>query len=162
MNKGVRVGVGYDAHRLAPGRPLVLAGVTVPSDKGLAGHSDGDVAMHAMIDALLGAAALGDIGTHFPAEESRYEGADSLGLLAQVRDMLSANGWRVHNLDATIVAEVPKLAPYIEEMRQAIGKCLGTTPGVVSIKATTTDGLGFTGNGEGIAAHAVATIEPIP
>ncbi len=162
MNKGVRVGVGYDAHRLAPGRPLVLGGITVPSDKGLAGHSDGDVAVHAMIDALLGAAGLGDIGTHFPAEESRYQGVNSLRLLSETRDMLSANGWRVHNLDATIVAEVPKLAPYIEEMRRVIGECLGTGPGAVSIKATTTDGLGFTGKGEGIAAHAVATIEPTP
>lgn len=162
MNNGVRVGVGYDAHRLAPDRALVLGGVTVPSEKGLAGHSDGDVAVHAMIDALLGAAALGDIGTHFPAGESRYEGVNSLRLLSETRDILSANGWRVHNLDATIVAEVPKLAPYVKEMCKAIEECLGTGPGAVSIKATTTDGLGFTGKGEGIAAHAVATIEPIP
>ena len=161
MSKGLRVGVGYDAHRLAPDRALVLGGVTVPSEKGLAGHSDGDVAVHAMIDALLGAAGLGDIGTHFPAGEARYEGVNSLRLLSETRDMLSANGWRVHNLDATIVAENPKLAPYIEQMRQAIEECLGTGPGSVSIKATTTDGLGFTGKGEGIAAHAVATIESI-
>ena len=161
MSKGLRVGVGYDAHRLAPDRALVLGGVTIPSEKGLAGHSDGDVAVHAIIDALLGAAALGDIGTHFPAGESRYEGINSLRLLSETRDLLSANGWRVHNLDATIVAEVPKLAPYIEQMRKTIEECLGTGPGTVSIKATTTDGLGFTGKGEGIAAHAVATIEPI-
>jgi 2-C-methyl-D-erythritol 2,4-cyclodiphosphate synthase len=161
MSKGLRVGVGYDAHRLAPGRALVLGGITIPSEKGLAGHSDGDVAVHASIDALLGAAALGDIGTHFPAGESRYEGINSLRLLSETRDLLSANGWRVHNLDATIVAEVPKLAPYIEQMRKTIEECLGTGPGAVSIKATTADGLGFTGKGEGITAHAVATIEPI-
>ena len=161
MSKGLRVGVGYDAHRLAPNRALVLGGITIPSEKGLVGHSDGDVAVHASIDALLGAAALGDIGTHFPAGESRYEGINSLCLLSETRDLLSANGWRVHNLDATIMAEVPKLAPYIEQMRKTIEECLGTGPGAVSIKATTTDGLGFTGKGEGIAAHAVATIEPI-
>lgn len=158
----MRVGIGYDAHKLAVGRPLALGGVIVPSAYGLAGHSDGDVVVHAIMDALLGAAALGDIGAHFPSEDPQYEGASSLSLLARVRDLLAERGWQVHNLDATIVAERPRLAPYIAQMRQAIGKCLGLEPERVSIKATTTDGLGFTGRAEGIGAHAVVSIEPVP
>ena len=156
----MRVGTGLDAHRLVPGRPLVLGGVSIPHEAGLAGHSDGDTAVHAIIDALLGAAALGDIGTHFPSNDPRYEGVSSVSLLAQVNELLTQNGWRVRNVDATIVAERPRLAPHVEQMRNIVGGCLGLGPDQVSIKATTTDGMGFTGNGEGIAAHAVVTIEP--
>ena len=157
----MRAGTGYDAHRLVAGRPLLLGGVTVPYEYGLAGHSDGDVVLHAIIDALLGAAALGDIGSHFPSEDPKYEGVSSLSLLTEVRDLLAASGWHVRNVDATIIAEQPRLAPYIDQMRLTIGKSLGLEPEEVSIKATTTDGLGFTGRGEGIAAHAVASIEPL-
>ncbi len=156
----MRVGTGFDAHRLVPGRPLILGGVSVPHVTGLAGHSDGDAAVHAIIDALLGAAALGDIGTHFPDNDTRYEGVSSLSLLAQVNELLTQNGWRVRNVDATIVAERPRLAPHVEQMRGIVGECLGLGPDKVSIKATTTDGMGFTGNEEGIAAHAAVTIEP--
>ncbi len=156
----MRVGTGFDAHRLVPDRPLVLGGVSIQYEAGLAGHSDGDAAVHAIIDALLGAAALGDIGTHFPDHDPRYEGVSSVSLLAQVNELLTQNGWRVRNVDATIVAERPRLAPHIEQMRGIVGESLGRGPDKVSIKATTTDGLEFTGNGEGIAAHAVVTIEP--
>ena len=154
----MRVGTGYDAHALVEGRPLVLGGVTIPHDRGLAGHSDGDVVAHAVIDALLGAAALGDIGTHFPPDDPRYRDADSLSLLANVARLLRENGWRTANLDATIVAERPRLAQYVSQMRQTVGRSLGLEPDLVSIKATTTDGLGFTGRGEGMAAQAVALI----
>lgn len=157
----MRVGTGFDAHRLVPGRPLVLGGVSIPHESGLAGHSDGDAAVHAIIDALLGAAALGDIGTHFPNDDPRYEGVSSVSLLAQVNELLTQNGWRVRNVDATIVAEHPRLAPHVEQMRGIVGESLGLGSDKISIKATTTDGMGFTGNGEGIAAHAVVTIEPI-
>ena len=156
----MRVGTGYDAHRLAPGRPLVLGGVVVPYQRGLAGHSDGDVAIHAIIDALLGAAALGDIGHHFPSDDPQYKGIGSLFLLARVRELLAAHGWRVVNVDATIVAERPRLAPYIQQMRQAIGASLRVEPELISIKATTTDGMGFAGTEDGIAAQAVVLIEP--
>ena len=156
----MRVGTGFDAHRLVDDRPLVLGGVTIPNETGLAGHSDGDAAVHAIIDALLGAAALGDIGTHFPNDDPRYDGVSSVSLLAQVNELLGQNGWRVRNVDATIVAERPRLAPYVDQMRAIVGDSLGLGPDKVSIKATSTDGMGFTGNGEGIAAHAVVTIEP--
>ena len=157
----MRVGIGYDAHRLVADRPLLLGGVPVPYEYGLAGHSDGDVVVHAIIDALLGAAALGDIGSHFSSDDPQYEGVSSLSLLTKVRDLLVASGWQVRNVDATIITEQPRLAPYMNRMRLAIGKSLGLEPEEVSIKATTTDGLGFTGRGEGIAAHAVASIEPL-
>ena len=157
----MRVGVGFDAHQLVPDRPLVLGGVTIPHDRGLAGHSDGDAAVHAIIDALLGAAALGDIGAYFPSHDPSFEGANSLSLLAKAGDVLAANGWRVHNVDATIIAESPRLASYLDGMRRAIGGSLGIRPEMVSIKATTTDGLGYTGKGKGIAAYAVATVESI-
>ena len=157
----MRVGTGYDVHALVEGRPLVLGGVTVPHDRGLAGSSDGDVVAHAIIDALLGAAALGDIGTHFPSDDPRYTDADSLSLLADVARLLRESGWRVANLDATIVAERPPVASHIPRMRQNIAAALQVAVDSVSIKATTTDGLGLTGRGEGIAAHAVATIEAI-
>ena len=157
----MRVGTGYDAHALVEGRPLVLGGVAVPHDRGLAGHSDGDVVAHAVMDALLGAAALGDIGTHFPPDDPRYRDADSLSLLAEATQLLRESGWQAANLDATIVAERPRLEPHIEEMRNRVSAALGLETGQVSMKATTTDGLGFTGKEEGMAAHAVAAIERI-
>jgi len=155
------VGTGYDAHALVEGRPLILGGVTIPHDRGLAGHSDGDVVAHAVIDALLGAAALGDIGTHFPPDDPRYRDADSLSLLADVAQLLRENGWQVANLDATIVAERPPMATHIPKMRQNIADTLRAAVGSVSIKATTADGLGPTGRGEGIAVHAIVAIETI-
>lgn len=157
----MRVGTGYDAHALVEGRPLVLGGVAIPHDRGLAGHSDGDVVAHAVIDALLGAAALGDIGTHFPSDDPRYTDTNSLSLLADMARLLRESGWRTANLDATIVAERPPMASHIPRMRQNIAAALEVAVDSVSIKATTTDGLGLTGRGEGIAAHAVVAIEAI-
>lgn len=157
----MRAGIGYDAHRLVEGRPLIVGGVVVPYRLGLAGHSDGDVALHAIIDALLGAAALGDIGGRFSSDEPQYENISSLSLLAWVRDLLAVHGWQVRNVDATIVAERPRLAPYIQQMRQAVGASLHVGIELISIKATTTDGMGFAGNEEGIAAQAIALIEPV-
>ena len=155
-----RFGIGYDAHPLIAGARLVLAGIEVPFESGLEGHSDGDVATHALIDALLGAAALGDIGTHFPAEDpSVPKGVSSVTLLARTVAILGAAGWRVVNVDATIVAQRPRLAEHITAMRNAISEALGTGVENVSIKATTEDGMGFTGTGAGIAAVAVACIE---
>ena len=156
----MRPGIGYDAHRLVPQRPLILGGVSIPNSKGLAGHSDGDVLLHAIIDALLGAAALGDIGKYFPSDDPRYAGISSLEMLSKANAILREDGWRVLNVDATIVAQSPKLAPYFESMRQAIAACLGVEPARVSVKATTTDGLGFTGDSQGIACLGVASIEP--
>ena len=153
----VRTGIGYDVHRLVPGRPLILCGTPIPSKLGLDGHSDADVATHALMDALLGAAGLGDIGKHFPDTDDKYKGADSMQLLGTVNEMLA--GYRVGNVDITIIAEEPKLAPYIEQMREKIADKLGISKGAVSVKATTEEGLGFTGRGEGIAAFAVCTIE---
>ncbi len=158
-----RVGIGYDAHPFSAGRRLVLAGVEVPFDRGLAGHSDGDVAAHAIIDALLGAAALGDIGTRFPPEDpSVPEGVSSIELLGRTAALVREAGWRVENVDATIVAERPHLAEHVTAMRSAIATALGADIGRVSIKATSEDGMGFTGSGEGIAAIAVASIGPAP
>ena len=153
----MRVGIGYDVHRLVPGRRLVLGGVEIPHEMGLEGHSDADVALHALCDALLGAAALGDIGQHFPPSDERWRGADSLELLRAVVAMLE--GYRVGNADLTIVAERPKLAPHVPAMCARIGAVLGTD--AVSVKATTNEGLGFLGRKEGIAALAVATILPL-
>jgi 2-C-methyl-D-erythritol 2,4-cyclodiphosphate synthase len=155
----MRVGIGYDVHRLVSGRPLVLAGVSIPFDKGLEGHSDADVLAHAVCDAILGAAADGDIGTHFPDTDPQYENADSLDLLGQVADRISKTGFAVVNLDATLMAEEPKLQPYRGEMVQNLARVLGISPDFVSIKATTTEGLGFIGRGEGIAALCVALID---
>ena len=155
----MRVGVGYDAHRLAPGRPLVLGGVSIPYAQGMIGHSDGDVLTHACIDALLGAANLGDIGSHFPSDDPRYEGILSLKLLEQVAALLRQRGWRVANLDATIAAERPRLSPHIDDMRRALSQAAGVDEALVSVKASTTDGLGFEGEGRGISAYAVALIE---
>ena len=156
----MQVGVGFDVHPLVAGRPLVLGGVTVPFSKGLQGHSDGDVLLHAIIDAMLGAAALGDIGTHFPSSDERYRGISSLKLLEQTNALLRRHGLVVHNTDATIVAELPVLKPYIEPMRMAVATSLNIQVDTVNIKAKTTDGLGFAGRGEGIAAYAVALLEP--
>lgn len=155
----MRIGIGYDAHRLAPGIPLVLGGVTIPHDHGLVGHSDADVLTHAVIDALLGAAALGDIGIYFPSSNQHYAGVSSLELLAHVRDILARSGWKVVNLDATIVAESPRLAPYVNHMCDAIARTLGLAPGQVSIKPKSADGLGFVGAGEGMEAHAIAAVD---
>lgn len=154
----MRVGTGYDVHRLVKGRPLVLGGVEVPFAYGLAGHSDADVLVHAVMDALLGAAALGDIGRHFPDSDDRYRGISSLKLLAAVGNMLSEGGFRVGNIDAVIVAQRPKLAPYINDMEANIAKVLEISADRVNVKATTAEGLGFTGSGQGIAAQAVALL----
>ena len=155
----LRVGHGYDVHRLVQGRALVLGGVTVPFDRGLLGHSDADVLTHAVMDALLGAAALGDIGKLFPDSDAAYAGADSIALLERVTALLREHGWQVGNVDATVVAQAPRLAPYIPEMRRHLAEAMGLDVDCVSVKATTEERLGFTGSGEGMAAHAVALIE---
>ena len=153
-----RVGTGFDVHALVEGRPLVLCGVAVPWEKGLLGHSDADVALHALMDALLGAVALGDIGKHFPDTDDRYKGADSRKLLETVVKLLDAEGWKVNNVDVTIIAQRPKLAPFISQMKKTVAQDLGVDAGAVNIKATTTEKLGFTGRGEGIAAEAIASL----
>jgi len=156
----IRVGHGFDVHRLVENRPLVLGGVEISYEKGLQGHSDADVLLHAICDALLGAAGLADIGTHFPAEDPKYKDADSTMLLAEVRRMLTRAGFdRIVNLDTVIMAEKPKLAPYVDQMKMKIAEVLQIEPERVGIKATTTEGLGFTGREEGIAASAVCLIE---
>ena len=155
----LRVGHGYEVHRLGEGRALILGGVTVPFDRGLLGHSDADVLTHAVMDALLGAAALGDIGKLFPDSDAAYAGADSIALLRRVTALLREHGWQVGNVDATVVAQAPKLAPYIPEMRRRLAEAMGLDVDCVSVKATTEERLGFTGSGEGMAAHAVALIE---
>ncbi|MGE5509214.1 MAG: 2-C-methyl-D-erythritol 2,4-cyclodiphosphate synthase [Chitinophagales bacterium] len=154
----MRVGMGYDVHRLVEGRDLVLGGVRVPYEQGLLGHSDADVLTHALIDALLGAAGLGDIGQQFPDTDPAYAGADSLGLLARVRAMVAEAGFRVHNVDVVVIAQRPKLAPHLSAMRERLAAVLGCEPGAVGLKATTTEGLGFAGRGEGIAAQAVCLL----
>ena len=153
-----RIGQGYDVHRLVENRKLVLGGVDIPYEKGLLGHSDADVLLHAISDALLGAAALGDIGRHFPDTAAEYEGADSLVLLGRVREIIAAKGWRVGNVDATVIAQRPRLAPYIDEMRKNIASALGVDVSRVSVKATTEEKLGFTGEGLGVSAQAAALI----
>ena len=155
----LRIGHGYDVHRLTETRRLILGGVTVPFDRGLLGHSDADVLTHAVMDALLGAAALGDIGQLFPDSDAAYAGADSIALLERVTALLREHGWQVGNVDATVVAQAPKLAPYIPEMRRRLAEAMGLDVDCVSVKATTEERLGFTGSGEGMAAHAVALIE---
>ncbi|MEF8938212.1 MAG: 2-C-methyl-D-erythritol 2,4-cyclodiphosphate synthase [Salinivenus sp.] len=156
----MRIGIGYDVHRLVPGRPLVLGGVTIPHDTGLAGHSDADVLLHALADALLGAAALGDLGRHFPDTDPEWEGADSLALLSTVVEEVREAGYTPHNVDATLILERPKLRPHIDSMRENIADGLGLDPAAVSVKATTNEGLGAVGAGEGAAVHAVCTIRP--
>ncbi len=155
----MRTGIGYDVHPLVPGRRLVLGGIDIPFEKGLGGWSDADVLTHAIMDALLGAAALGDIGSHFPPGAPEYRDISSLALLEKVREKLRENGWQVGNIDATIVAEKPKLSGYIDEMRRQISRTLGTDIDRVSVKASTSNGLGFIGRGEGMAAWAIASIE---
>lgn len=157
----MRVGIGFDVHKLDEGESLVLGGVAIAHRSGLEGHSDADVLVHALVDAILGAAALGDIGSHFPPRDPEFKDTSSLALLAKVRDLVGGHGWRVINLDATIVAEQPRLAPHISEMRGCISHTLGLQQDQVNIKATTTDGVGFAGREEGIAAHAIAAIERI-
>ena len=155
----VRTGIGIDAHPLVGGRPLVLGGVDVPFEKGLGGHSDGDVLIHAVIDALLGAAGMGDIGDHFPASDPDLEGIASTVLLARTVDLLATRKWRATYVDATIIAERPALKPYLGRMKRAIADALGLREDEVNLKATTTDGLGFIGRGEGISTIAVATTQ---
>ncbi len=155
----MRIGTGYDVHRLVPGRKLVMGGVEIPYEKGLLGHSDADVLLHAICDALLGAAALGDIGRHFPDSSPKYKDVSSLELLREVGRLLSAGGYRVNNIDSTIVAEKPKMAPHITGMVANIAAALNTRESAVNVKATTTEGLGFAGKGEGIAAYAVCTLD---
>lgn len=155
----MHIGIGYDVHPLTPGRRLVLGGVDIPFDRGLDGWSDADVLTHAIIDALLGAAALGDIGSHFPAGEPSYRDISSLVLLGRVRNMLAEQGWRISNIDATIIAEQPNMSGFIGRMRQQLVDTLAIGSRQVSVKASTSDGLGFTGRGEGIAALAIASLE---
>ena len=153
-----RIGHGYDVHRLVKGRDLILGGVKIPHETGLLGHSDADVLLHAVMDSLLGAAALGDIGKHFPDTDEKFRGAKSTRLLQKVCEIIAKNGFIIQNIDATVLAEKPKLSPYIEDMRKNIANCCGLSPEQVSVKATTEEGLGFTGKKEGIAAHSVCLI----
>ncbi len=155
----MRIGHGYDVHRLVEGRKLILGGVDIPWEKGLLGHSDADVLLHALMDAMLGAAALGDIGQHFPDKDERYCGADSMLLLREVKKMLDEAGYHLVNADCTVLAQRPKLMPYIPQMRTNIASVLDTESDRISVKATTEEGLGFTGDGSGIAAHALVLIE---
>ncbi len=154
----MRIGTGYDVHKLVEGRKLILGGVEVPFEKGLLGHSDADVLTHAIMDSLLGAAALGDIGQHFPDTDARYAGADSIALLREVRRILAEAGYTVGNVDATLICQRPKLAGFLPEMRENIAAALNIEVGQVSVKATTEEHLGFTGRGEGISAQAVALL----
>ena len=157
----MRIGTGYDVHKLVPGRKLILGGVTVPYELGLDGHSDADVIVHAIMDALLGAAALGDIGQHFPDNDPAYKGADSIELLKEVGNILRKEGYKVGNIDSTIIAQRPKLMTFLPEMRKNVAVALGIDVNQVSIKATTEEHLGFTGRGEGISSQAVALIESV-
>ena len=156
---GMRFGIGVDAHPLSEGRALILGGVNIPHTHGLEGHSDGDVLVHSIIDALLGAAGLGDIGTHFPPGDEQYRGIHSTILLSRTVEIISKHNWRVQYVDATILAERPKLRPYISQIQAILARSMQISDDLVSVKATTTDGLGFTGRGEGIASMAVATID---
>lgn len=157
----IRIGMGYDAHRLVPGRPLILGGVEIPHTVGLAGHSDADVLSHAIGDALLGAVAAGDLGRHFPDTDAAYKGISSLILLARIVALVHDRGYRVGNVDATVIAQAPKLAPHIAEMIACLAPVLQIQADDLNIKATTTEGMGFTGQGEGIAASAVVVVEKI-
>jgi 2-C-methyl-D-erythritol 2,4-cyclodiphosphate synthase len=154
-----RAGIGYDSHRFAGARTLVLGGVEFPGVPGLEGHSDADVLTHAVIDAVLGAAGLGDIGRHFPDDDPRYSGADSIGLLAEAASMAGSDGWQVVNVDSTVICEQPRLAPAVAQMSERLADALGVDAGRVNVKATTNEGMGFIGRGEGIAACAVALLE---
>ena len=156
----MRIGFGYDVHRLVAGRPLILGGITIPFEKGLDGHSDADVLLHAISDAFLGAAALGDIGLHFPDTDPAYKGADSIVLLEETIRLIRNAGFEPVNIDATVAAQAPKLRPYIDSMRERIAEATSMELDTVSVKATTTERLGFVGTGEGMAAHAVCLIRP--
>jgi 2-C-methyl-D-erythritol 2,4-cyclodiphosphate synthase len=161
----MRIGNGYDAHAFAPaeaGRSLILGGVDIPHERGLAGHSDADVLIHALVDALVGAAALGDIGTYFPSSDERWHDAPSTDFLTHTVELLRGRGWRIVNVDATVVAERPRMSPYIAAMRGHLARAMGVAEGQVSVKGKTTDGLGFTGRQEGVACYAVALIEQSP
>ena len=155
---GFRVGSGFDAHRLAAGRPLMLGGVHVSHDRGLEGHSDGDCVVHAVCDALLGAAAAGDMGRHFPSSDARWKGVSSLVFLEEVRRLVAERGYAIENVDVTVIAQAPALAPHLEAMRTTLGRCLGVDEDAVSVKAKSTDGLGALGRSEGIAAQATALL----
>ena len=157
----MRIGHGYDVHKFSDNRRLVLGGVDIPYTQGLLGHSDADVLLHAICDALLGATALGDIGKHFPDSDQQYKNIDSMKLLSQTAKLISQNGYKIVNIDSTVLAQAPKLAPYISEMRRNIAECVGIDVDFVSVKATTEEGLGFTGQKLGIAAHAVCLITNI-
>ena len=161
MSAPLRIGHGYDVHRLVEGRPCIIGGVNIPHEKGLLGHSDADVLVHAVMDAVLGALGEGDIGRHFPDNDPAYQGADSLLLCRHVADILRERGYRLSNVDATVIAQAPKLAPHIEAMRRNVAAVFGVSPEDVNIKATTEEHLSFTGAGEGIAAHAVCLLEHI-
>ena len=158
----MRIGTGYDVHRLVEGRKLILGGVDIPYEKGLLGHSDADVLVHAIMDALLGAAALGDIGLHFPDSDPAFKGADSLSLAGHVSRILEDNGWSIENVDSTVIAQAPKLRPYIDQMRTNVARALRIDVTKVSVKATTEEHLGFTGRGEGIRAQAAALLTASP
>ena len=157
----MRVGMGYDVHKLVEDRKLILGGVNVPYEKGLLGHSDADVLTHAIMDALLGAAALGDIGRHFPDTDERFKGADSIELLRHVKKLLDEHLYVIGNIDATIIAQRPKLAPFIPDMVTTIAEALGISEGQVNIKATTEEGMGFTGTGDGMSSHAICLLETV-
>lgn len=157
----MRVGMGYDVHKLEEGRKLILGGVEIPFEKGLLGHSDADVIVHAIMDALLGAAALGDIGKHFPDTDPAYKGASSIKLLERVGKILDENNYIIENIDATIIAQRPKLLPFMEEMVSNVANTLKISAGQVNIKATTEEGLGFTGSGEGVSAHAICSLSSL-
>jgi 2-C-methyl-D-erythritol 2,4-cyclodiphosphate synthase len=155
----IRTGIGYDVHRFAQGRPLMLGGVRIQFERGLEGHSDADVLLHSICDALLGAAGLGDIGQHFPPSDPTYLNANSLDLLRQVRDLLRHAGFNLVNIDASVICEMPKISPHAAAMRTAIAEATGLDPSAINVKATTNEGMGFIGRGEGIAALAIATIQ---
>lgn len=157
----IRVGVGYDSHRFDPTRPLVLGGVLIPDAPGLAGHSDGDAIAHAVIDAILGAAAAGDVGRHFPPGDPEWEGADSIGLLGRAVEILERKGFRPWNVDVVVVCERPKIAPVVDQIRVRMAECLGVPEDRVSLKGKTNEGMGWIGKGEGLAVHAVATVEEV-
>ncbi len=157
----MRVGIGYDVHKLIEDRKLIIGGVEIPYEKGLLGHSDADVLLHAIKDAMLGAVALGDIGRHFPDTDERYKGASSIQLLIEVNNKLKEKGYTVNNIDAVIIAQKPKMAPHIQNMRLSIAKALSIDIDWVNVKATTTEGLGFTGTGEGIASQAIVSVDKI-
>lgn len=155
----MRIGLGYDVHRLVEGRDLIIGGVNIPYEKGLLGHSDADVLLHAIIDSLLGASALGDIGKHFPDTDPRFKGISSIKLLKEVGKLLSVNGYSINNIDATIIAQKPKMAPFIQQMRENIANALNINLNQINVKATTEEGLGFTGNGEGISSQSICLLQ---